>query len=241
MLRFIYGIKIELLDETKADMSNSELLDLINLYAIADKYAVSTLTEASFLQFKRIASTAWIRLWAAGTLDTLINEIYSACPSPHASIRVIAVDWTCEHIDKFKEEDTLARFRTLLGDIPDFGADIALRLADKRPLLKLEASNTSTEVRPHKTVLHWAAQASDVEACRQLLAQGIDVDVRDENDETPLHFAAWFGGLGVATLLVETGANVNATSREYNATPLHWATTRHHQEISQYLRQHGAE
>ncbi len=43
---------------------------------------------------------------------------------------------------------------------------------------------------PHSTPLHTAAQQSNVEMVRSLLAQGADVNARDGHGETPLHHAA---------------------------------------------------
>jgi len=43
-----------------------------------------------------------------------------------------------------------------------------------------------------------------------LLAQGADVDARDDTLKTPLHFAAEYGSIAVAELLVASGADLNA-------------------------------
>lgn len=241
MLQYMYGIAIPQLDGEKADASCGDLLDLLNIYAVASKYVVPGLTDASLKQYKRLASTAWVGMWTAETLKPLIEAIYSTCPSPNDAIRTSTVDWTCANIDQFTDPITVRRFRALLEDVPDFGADVALRLADKQALPQIKATDKPADTRPHKTVLHWAAQAGDVVACRQLLADGMDVNFRDENDETPLHFSTWFGKLDATRFLVESGADINASSREYNATPLQWATSQHYEDICQYLRDNGAE
>jgi ankyrin repeat protein len=58
--------------------------------------------------------------------------------------------------------------------------------------------------------LHLAAEAGDVERVRELIAQGHDVNAFDEIGHTPLHYAASGEYLGVAALLLQSGADVNA-------------------------------
>jgi ankyrin repeat protein len=41
--------------------------------------------------------------------------------------------------------------------------------------------------------LHAAAEKGQVSVCSLLLSKGIDVNAKDINGETPLHWAAWSG------------------------------------------------
>lgn len=69
--------------------------------------------------------------------------------------------------------------------------------------------------------LHWYAQTGDIAAVRQLIEQGVDLDAFDELGKTPLHYAAENERLEVATLLLSSGANVNAhDERTIGNTPL---------------------
>ena len=51
---------------------------------------------------------------------------------------------------------------------------------------------------------------------------GLDVDVRDRQGCTSLHFAADRGQAGVAAVLLARGADVNAVDED-GAAPLHYA------------------
>ena len=64
-----------------------------------------------------------------------------------------------------------------------------------------------------------AVKSGDTQATRQLLAQGIDVDARQPDGATALHWAAFRDSFGLAELLIEAGADVNA-SNALGATPL---------------------
>lgn len=67
--------------------------------------------------------------------------------------------------------------------------------------------------------LHHAAMSKKPEMCRVLVANGANVNARDNFNETPLH---WAHNAEVARVLVENGADVRAED-EIQDTPLHAA------------------
>lgn len=205
---------------------------------MADKYDVPGLSEAVNKQYRKVAADSWVDLWLGETLKPVIDAVYSNNPSPSSSIRMTTSELICTYISSFNGEDTVSRFRTLLEDIPDFGADIALQVASEQQ--RIASSKDDAIEAPRKTFLHWAAQAGDEAAVQQLLDQGVPVDIREDNDETPLHFSAWHGRFRATRALVEAGADVNATSRAYASTPVQWATQQGHRSIASYLRSQGA-
>ena len=88
----------------------------------------------------------------------------------------------------------------------------------------------------------WKAAASgDLEAIKQQLEAGVDVDAKEQpGGSTPLLVTAVFGRLEAAKLLMEKGANVNAKSND-GATALHGAAFFCHTEIVKLLLAKGAE
>ena len=72
--------------------------------------------------------------------------------------------------------------------------------------------------------LHRAAAYGDMVMLRDLLADGADPNVTDEDGDTPLHAAAVGGQVLAAELLLASGVNVNARNHS-NDTPLHYAAT----------------
>jgi Ankyrin repeats (3 copies) len=228
MLKFMYGIDI--LDIPGS--SSEKIFKAAQMYTVADKYAVDSLLQHSLDAFKQLAIHCWVDLWLNGQLTTLIRTIYSTNPSAQSKIRGATVHFTCEYIKRFNEPSAVVRFRTLLEEIPEFGADMAIRLSKQHENFKSAWA---------KTQLHTAAQDGDVALCRKLIAEGADVDGRDERGETPLHFAAWFGQLDALKYLIEAGADINASSQSYASTPLQWAIQRGHGDIREYLISQGAE
>ncbi|MGI9429104.1 MAG: ankyrin repeat domain-containing protein [Bythopirellula sp.] len=60
---------------------------------------------------------------------------------------------------------------------------------------------------------------------RYLVKGGVSVNETDKNGVTPLHRAVRFRSLAAVQLLLELGADVNATDRRSGSTPLHRAVT----------------
>ena len=80
--------------------------------------------------------------------------------------------------------------------------------------------------------LHRAAYGSHKEIAELLITNGVDVNVKNDAAETPLHLATT---KEIAELLIANGADVNATTNR-GTTPLDWAANN---EIANLIRQHG--
>ena len=70
-----------------------------------------------------------------------------------------------------------------------------------------------------------------------LIAQGADVNVRDEYECTPLHYHTQVNNIKKVALLLEKGADIEAQDR-YKKTPLLFAE--YHAEVAQLLLEKGA-
>jgi len=90
------------------------------------------------------------------------------------------------------------------------------------------------------TPLHKAALKGNVDAARNLLEQGANVDETNSDGITPLRLAAEKGHAEVAQLLLEHGANVDRALPEYKSTPLHKAAFNGHLEVAKKLLAYNA-
>lgn len=76
---------------------------------------------------------------------------------------------------------------------------------------------------------------------RQLLATDTGLATRADDDErTPLHFAAAHGHVDVCSVLVSAGAGVNAADED-GETPLHYASQLDHGAVVGFLLERGAD
>ena len=93
--------------------------------------------------------------------------------------------------------------------------------------------------------IHEAAEEGNIEAVKQHIAAGTDVNAKDEERSelgelrgwTPLFFAARNGSDELAELLIDKGADVNAKDKD-GWTPLHLAN---YKEIAELLIDKGAD
>ena len=86
--------------------------------------------------------------------------------------------------------------------------------------------------------IHEAAGNGDIEAIKQHLAAGTDVNAKDGGGWTPLFYAAFSGRTEVAELLIAEGVDVNAKD---NLGTLRYAASGAHKETVELLIANGAD
>jgi len=88
--------------------------------------------------------------------------------------------------------------------------------------------------------LQEAAAEGDAETVKTMIAEGVDIDRREDSFyRTSLHRAAMNGNKDVAKLLIDAGARLDAKSGSSN--PLHYATEKGHKEVVELLLASGAD
>lgn len=103
----------------------------------------------------------------------------------------------------------------------------------------LQELNDSDELeKVGNTELHYAA-ADELEDVITFLERGYDINVRNNQGETPLDFAVLHEKKDIIHYLVSSGADVNASDND-GLTPLIDAIFVENDEIIQYLRDNGA-
>lgn len=90
------------------------------------------------------------------------------------------------------------------------------------------------------TAIADATKNRDMKAVADLLAQRVDVNTRQPDGTTALHWAVRWDALEMVDQLIRAGANVNATNR-YNITPLALACINGSAAVVEKLLQAGAD
>jgi uncharacterized protein len=85
-----------------------------------------------------------------------------------------------------------------------------------------------------------AVTRGDVEAAREMLRSGLDVDTRDRYGQTALMMAAHAGHREMVETLVDSGANLNVTAK-YNLSALMLAIVAGHAVVARVLVRAGAD
>jgi len=83
--------------------------------------------------------------------------------------------------------------------------------------------------------IHDAAKIGNIEAIKQHIGAGTEVNAKNKGGRTPLH---WANNKEIAELLIDAGADVNAEDGDGD-TSLDWAIMRNHTEIADLLHKHG--
>ena len=100
---------------------------------------------------------------------------------------------------------------------------------------------------PPDISIHDAANDGNIEAVKQHLADGADVNAKNRHGDSPLHLAAQMGHKEIVELLIAKGADVNAKN-DYGETPLDGVETFeddspedqvNYMEIADLIRKHG--
>ena len=83
-----------------------------------------------------------------------------------------------------------------------------------------------------------AASEGNIEAAKQAIADGEDVNVTAGGGMNSLHYAALDGHKEIAELLIAKGTDINKKNIA-GSTPLDWAIEENHTELANLLRKHG--
>jgi ankyrin repeat protein len=95
---------------------------------------------------------------------------------------------------------------------------------------------------PHEEQQLWdAVRAGDVNAVREFIANGMDVNIRQANGKTPLHQAVARGNLPMVQTLLEAPKIQADAADDRGTRPIHLAVELGHDQVAQRLLHHGIE
>jgi len=115
--------------------------------------------------------------------------------------------------------------------------DLGIFTSEIADLLRKHGGRTAEEL-----ALRIAAFRGDLAGVQAQLDAGADVNTKDGDGWTPLHYSANYGYKEIVQLLIGNGADVNATvlSGKYNGkTAVDIANQLNHPETAELLRKHG--
>ncbi|EAY06523.1 ankyrin repeat protein, putative [Trichomonas vaginalis G3] len=89
-------------------------------------------------------------------------------------------------------------------------------------------------------IIHKAAEYGNLRLVERLVEHGFDIEIKNNNGDTPLIWASYYGHLEVVQYLISVGADKEAKNNNGD-TALIWASRDGHLEVVQYLISVGAD
>lgn len=106
-------------------------------------------------------------------------------------------------------------------------------------MISYGADTQSRDVEPpHTAVIHDAIVEDNLENVNILLSNGVDINIQDDDGNTPLHMAASNGLDDIVQLLLQKGADIDIKNK-YGKTPLELASNQQtKQTLVSFILQH---
>ena len=112
--------------------------------------------------------------------------------------------------------------------------------ADLKPVV--EGLGTEPPIiQANQNTIHRFAYDGNIEVVKKLLADGVNVNTKEEDGGTALHWAANEGHKEIVELLITSGADVNISGPHGGGTALHFSANEGHKEIAEILITKGAD
>ncbi|XP_054713567.1 serine/threonine-protein phosphatase 6 regulatory ankyrin repeat subunit B-like [Uloborus diversus] len=92
-------------------------------------------------------------------------------------------------------------------------------------MFKIEGREELKNILYNQKNINIAASEGDIQTVEHLLKSGLDVNVKDNDGRTSLHYAANNGHLSMVNILLKNGADITQVTNKGN-TPLHTATSK---------------
>jgi len=90
------------------------------------------------------------------------------------------------------------------------------------------------------TLLTYATKAENLPVVQALIADGVNIDGRGEQEWTALHISSGLNNIELTELLIKSGADLNARDTKKN-TPLHLAVIQGSVDVMEVLIKSGAD
>ncbi|XP_014206005.1 acyl-CoA-binding domain-containing protein 6-like [Copidosoma floridanum] len=205
-------------------LRNAELSDLEETFNKAASYVqllVSKLSNTQLLGFYGLYKQA-----TCGPCDT---------PAPSWYQLTAKSKWEAwKSLGDMKREVAMSNYIGLVSELdPDWEKDA--RDSSKTWVVVSTLPNTDTELHDvDKTLLDWIKESNLNKVQLFLSRDKKCIEVRDEDNMLPIHWAADRGDFNILKFLVEVGSDINAQDAD-GQTPLHYAASCGHKDIIKYL------
>ena len=170
-------------------------------------------------------------------LTTIAAVLLVGC-GPSVDIWTAAQTGNIEAVNQHLADGVDVNSKNDIGRTP-LDVAIAFKQSPIADLLRQHSGKTRDELKAAESIVA-AIRLGNIEAIKQHLDDGTEVNAKDGTGRTPLHWASISGHKEAVELLIDNGADVNAM-RGGGGTPLSYAASWGHEEIVELLIANGAD
>ncbi|CAL5070843.1 unnamed protein product [Urochloa decumbens] len=217
-----------------------------------DFSAASAFVAASAASGTSVPEEAQLRLYG---LYKIATEGPCTAPQPSALKLKARAKWNAWHkLGAMPTEEAMQEYITIVQELfPDWDAGSSMKGKDgdsmasaagsKGPMGPVFSSLMYEEDEGNESELgdiHVSAREGATDDILKHLAAGVDVNLRDTEGRTPLHWAVDRGHLSAVEVLAKANADLNAKDNE-GQTALHYAVVCEREDIAELLVKHHAD
>ncbi|KAF8769303.1 hypothetical protein HU200_006817 [Digitaria exilis] len=214
--------------------------------------AASAFVAASAASGTSVPEEAQLRLYG---LYKIATEGPCTAPQPSALKLKARAKWNAWHkLGAMPTEEAMQEYIMIVHELfPNWDAGSSMRRKDedsmasasgsKGPMGPVFSSLMYEEDEGNESELgdiHVSAREGATDDILKHLSTGVDVNVRDTEGRTPLHWAVDRGHLSAVEALAKANADLNAKDNE-GQTALHYAVVCEREDIAELLVQHHAD
>uniref|UniRef100_A0ACD5WR18 Uncharacterized protein n=1 Tax=Avena sativa TaxID=4498 RepID=A0ACD5WR18_AVESA len=217
-----------------------------------DFSAASAFVAASAASGTSVPDEAQLRLYG---LYKIATEGPCTAPQPSALKLKARAKWNAwNKLGAMPTEEAMEEYITIVDEIfPNWADGSSAKKRDgdntmsasgsKGPMGPVFSSLMYEEDQGNESELgdiHVSAREGAIDDVKKHLAAGVQVNIRDSEERTPLHWAVDRGHLNAVEVLVNSNADVNAQDNE-GQTALHYAVLCEREDIAELLVKHQAD
>ncbi|XP_051219936.1 acyl-CoA-binding domain-containing protein 4 [Lolium perenne] len=216
-----------------------------------DFSAASAFVAASAASGTSVPDEAQLRLYG---LYKIATEGPCTAPQPSALKLKARAKWNAwNKLGALPTEEAMEEYITIVDELfPNWADGSSAKKRDgdstmsasgsKGPMGPVFSSLMYEEDQGTETELgdiHVSAREGAIDDVKKHLSAGVQVNIRDSEERTPLHWAVDRGHLNAVEVLVNSNADVNAQDNE-GQTALHYAVLCEREDIAELLVKHQA-
>lgn len=121
---YTFDYEVKLTDNDTTETETHRLLFHANVYAMGEKYGANSVKDAARKKFREAVQSQW----SEAIFPDAVKLVYETTPQNDRGLRNVVTKLAAGHARELLTADN-DRFRTMMGQVADFGRDLSMELA----------------------------------------------------------------------------------------------------------------